>query len=71
MGVLDFLNKGGVKYEVTEHKPTFSAQQMAAAEHEPGRYVAKPVIIKADDEYLMCVLPAPCKIDLQAPRSHY
>ena len=26
--------------------------------------VAKPVIIKADDDYIMCVLPACCKIDL-------
>ncbi len=64
MGVLDFLSKGGVKYEVTEHKPTFSAQQMAAVEHEPGRYVAKPVIVKADSEYIMCVLAASAKIDL-------
>ena len=66
MRVTDFLDKSGVKYEVSEHVPAFTAQQMAAAEHEPGRYVAKPVIIKADDEYLMCVLAAPCKIDLRA-----
>lgn len=65
MRVIDFLDKSGVKYEVSEHVPAFTAQQMAAAEHEPGRYVAKPVIVKADDEYLMCVLAAPCKIDLQ------
>ncbi len=64
MGITDFLDKAGVRYDVTEHKPVFSAQQMAAAEHEPGRYVAKPVIIKADDKYVMCVLAANAKIDL-------
>ena len=48
MRVTDFLDEAGVKYEVTEHVPAFTAQQMAAAEHEPGRYVAKPVIIRAD-----------------------
>ena len=52
MRVIDFLNKSGVKYEVSEHVPAFTAQQMAAVEHEPGKYVAKPVIVKADGEFL-------------------
>jgi Ala-tRNA(Pro) deacylase len=66
MTVIDFLDKSGVKYEVTEHKPAFTAQRMAAAEHEPGKYVAKPVIVMADGKYLMCVLAACYKIDLGA-----
>jgi len=66
MTVIDFLDKSGVKYEVTEHKPAFTAQRMAAAEHEPCKYVAKPVIIRADNKYLMCVLAACYKIDLGA-----
>ena len=66
MRVIDFLKKSGVKYKVSAHDEAFTAQQMAAIEHEPGRYVAKPVIVKADGEFLMCVLPAPCKIDLRA-----
>ena len=66
MQILEYLKRAGVKYEVKKHKPTFSAQQMAAAEHEPGRFVAKPVIIKADGKYMMCVLAASCKVDLQA-----
>ncbi|MHC4737385.1 MAG: aminoacyl-tRNA deacylase [Planctomycetota bacterium] len=66
MTVIDFLDKSGVKYEVTEHKPAFTAQRMAAAEHERGKYVAKPVIIRADDKYMMCVLAACYKIDLGA-----
>lgn len=64
MRVIDFLNKSAVSYQVSEHPPTFTAQQMAAIEHEPGQYVAKPVIIKADGEYMMCVLSACYKIDL-------
>ncbi len=66
MGVMKYLEQSGVKYEVTGHKPTFSAQQMAAAEHEPGRYVAKPVVVKVDGKYMMCVLSASYKIDLRA-----
>lgn len=66
MGVVEFLDKSKVKYEVSKHQPAFTAQQMAAEEHEPGKYVAKPVIVKADDKYVMCVLSACYKIDLSA-----
>ena len=66
MRVIEFLDKSGVQYEVTEHRPSFSAQRMAAEEHEPGRYIAKPVIVKADDRYVMCVLSADHKVDLRA-----
>lgn len=64
MRVIEFLEKENVRYEISEHPPTFTAQQMAAAEHEPGRFVAKPVIVKADGKHVMCVLSACCKIDL-------
>jgi Ala-tRNA(Pro) deacylase len=64
MRVMEFLDESSVSYEVMEHTPVFTAQQMAALEHEPGKFVAKPVIIKADDKYMMCVLAACYKIDL-------
>jgi Ala-tRNA(Pro) deacylase len=64
MQVTEFLDQAGVNYEVREHPPVFSAQGLAATEHEHGKYVAKPVIVKADSRYIMCVLPAPQKIDL-------
>jgi len=66
MRLTEFLEKSGVSYTTTKHAPAFSAQQMAAQEHEPGKYVAKPVIVRADGEYLMCVLSADHKVDLKA-----
>ena len=30
MNVIEFLDSQSVKYEVTHHRPTFTAQQMAA-----------------------------------------
>lgn len=66
MRVIEFLDNSAVHYEVSEHPAAFTAQQMAAVEHEPGRYVAKPVIVKADGKYLMCVLSACYKIDVAA-----
>jgi len=64
MRVIEYLDKEGIHYDLSEHPPTFTAQEMAAVEHEPGRFVAKPVIVKVDGGYLMCVLSACCRIDL-------
>ena len=69
MRVIEYLDKSAIRYEVTEHPPTFTAQQMAAIEHEPGKFVAKPVIVKADGKYIMCVLSACYKIDLGTLKS--
>ncbi len=66
MRVTEFLDKSKVKYEVTKHESSYTAQNLAASEHEPGKFVAKPVIVKADDKYVMCVLSAPNKIDMKA-----
>jgi len=71
MRVTEFLDKSAVHYEVSEHAPAFTSQQMAAVEHEQGRYVAKPVIIKADGKYIMCVLAACYKNDLGALKSQF
>ena len=66
MQLTEYLDKVSAKYEITEHRSTFTAQQMAAEEHESGKHVAKPVVIRADDEYYMCVLPACNKVDFDA-----
>jgi Ala-tRNA(Pro) deacylase len=63
MKILDFLDRVSADYEVSEHLPTFTGQELAALEHIPGIMVAKPVIIRADGEHYMCVLPACYKID--------
>ena len=34
MKLLDILDQSGLKYEITEHRPTFTAQRMAAIAHE-------------------------------------
>jgi len=66
MQITDFLSKSRVKYEVTRHESAYTAQNLAAAEHESGKFVAKPVIVRADGKYVMCVIAAPHKIDIKA-----
>jgi Ala-tRNA(Pro) deacylase len=62
MALLKYLDSKKIRYEITKHRPAFTAQQMAAEEHVPGIQVAKPVLIKADGKYYLCVLPACHKI---------
>jgi Ala-tRNA(Pro) deacylase len=61
----DFLEANQVAYEVHSHRRAFTAQEVAAAEHVRGREVAKVVMLRAGDEYLMAVLPAPCLVDVE------
>jgi Ala-tRNA(Pro) deacylase len=70
MNILEYLDQSHAKYSVSEHRPAFSAQVMAAEEHEKGLYVAKPVIVKSQRNYIMCVLPAPYKIIFDALRDY-
>ena len=53
-----------VEIPVHGHALAYTAQEVAAAEHVPGRLVAKVVIAFADDRMVMLALPAPETIDL-------
>ena len=44
----EFLDANGVAYEVRTHIPAFTAQEIAAAQHVPGREMAKVVNLKAN-----------------------
>jgi Ala-tRNA(Pro) deacylase len=48
------------------HSTAFTAQQLAAAERVPGTMAAKTVVVKADDQFVMAVLPGTAKVDTAA-----
>ena len=54
----NFLDKEHVKYVSIGHSPAFTAQEIAATAHIPGKELAKTVIVKVDGELAMVVLPA-------------
>ena len=60
----DFLDRNHVSYGHTVHRPTFTARQLAHAEHVPEREVAKTVVFVGDGCYGLAVLPADCLADL-------
>jgi Ala-tRNA(Pro) deacylase len=68
MSIQDYLDQLGVPYRLSRHDTTFTAQDLAAAEHIPGRKVIKPVIVKADGQFVMCALPASHRVDLDTLR---
>jgi len=62
---MEFFNQNKVRYEVLHHPEAFTAQELAAIEHVKGRSHAKVVMVKAEGEVLMAVLPADLRIDLE------
>jgi Ala-tRNA(Pro) deacylase len=54
----EFLDNEHVKYVTIGHSPAFTAQEVAATAHIPGKELAKTVIVKVDGELTMIVLPA-------------
>jgi Ala-tRNA(Pro) deacylase len=59
------LDASGVKYRVIEHSPAYTAQEVAATAHIPGKEVAKTVIVTSGDTRAMAVLPASHMVDLR------
>jgi Ala-tRNA(Pro) deacylase len=61
--VKEFLDQQGIKYVTIRHSAAFTAQEIAAAAHVPGREMAKTVMVKLDGKMAMAVLPASRKVD--------
>ena len=62
--IKNYLTKEKVAFKVLEHPLAYTALEIAGAQHVPGRQLVKSVIVRADDHYLMCVLPAIHYVDL-------
>ncbi len=59
-----YLRDNQVSFETHHHPTAFTAQEVAASEHTPGKMVVKVVMVLADDELVMLAMPAPYKADL-------
>jgi Ala-tRNA(Pro) deacylase len=60
-----FLDENQVRYVSIQHSPAYTAQEIAASAHIPGRELAKTVMVKIDGQMAMAVLPATKKLDLE------
>jgi Ala-tRNA(Pro) deacylase len=67
--VRDFLDRNHIRYVTITHSPAYTAQDIAASAHVPGKELAKSVIVKLDGKMAMAVLPASKRVDLDHLRA--
>ena len=58
-----FLTAQKIKHKALKHETAYTAQEMAAAQHVPGKQFAKTVLVKTDKGCVLAVLPAIHLID--------
>jgi Ala-tRNA(Pro) deacylase len=54
----------GIGYDLVGHEPTMSSIRTAEAGHIPGDCLAKGIVLRSDDGYMLAVLPASHHIQL-------
>jgi Ala-tRNA(Pro) deacylase len=60
----EYLDEHSVKYQVLTHSLAYTAQEVAQAQHIPGKQMAKVVMVKTEKgNPVMLVLPASHKVD--------
>ncbi len=64
MTMHEFLEDSHVRYDIAKHNRTGSSAMTARVSHIPGREMAKGVVLKWDDSYLLAVVPASRQVDL-------
>ncbi len=65
-----FLLEHQIGFESIHHRRDFTAQETAADTHTKGRTFAKTVVLFADNQYHMVVVPAMCQVDTEKMRKH-
>jgi Ala-tRNA(Pro) deacylase len=62
------LSRNGIAYDMLSHAPTKSSLRTVAASHVSADTLAKTVVLKGDQGYLLAVLPASRQLEWQALR---
>lgn len=60
------LEENGIPFEVVPHDPAYTAQQLAAGMHVPGREFVKAVVVRLDERYALAAVPAHRLVDVKA-----
>jgi Ala-tRNA(Pro) deacylase len=61
--LVDFLDSNHIQYVNIKHSRAYTAQEVAASAHIPGKEMAKTVMIKVDGKLAFSVLPASYQVD--------
>ena len=60
-----YLDENGVEYQTISHAQAFTAQEIAAAAHVPGKELAKTVMVKLDGELAMAVVAGTDQVSMR------
>jgi Ala-tRNA(Pro) deacylase len=61
-----FLADSGVDYDLVPHERTMTSARIAETSHVPGDRLAKGVVLKDEEGYVLVVLPASHQVELDA-----
>ncbi len=64
----DYLDREHVHYDVLPHREAYRSMVIAEVLQTPAKEIAKVVILKVDDRFVMTVLPAGLNVDLHRLR---
>ncbi len=63
--IIQFLKDQKISFELLSHPEAYTAQEIAQAQHVPGKELAKTVIIKSGGTYALAVVTAVQQVDLK------
>ncbi|MFA4817476.1 MAG: YbaK/EbsC family protein [Parcubacteria group bacterium] len=63
--IIQYLDDSKYKYEIVEHKTTYTAWDTAQTEKIKPQEVAKALVMKVDGDYILAMLPANRNLDKQ------
>jgi len=63
--LVKYLEEAGVKHEILEHKTVYTALDAAATMKKKMNEIAKSLLVKADQDYFLVLLPADYNLDFK------
>ena len=64
--VTRFLSAQSVDYDTVAHRHTVTSSQTAFSAHVPRERVAKAVLLEDEEQYILAIVPASGRVDMQA-----
>src|SRR5262245_26428266 len=64
----EFLNNQHIAFRRLPHRPAYTANRVAQTLHVPGKEMAKTVLLRTDQGYVLAVLPSTHQVDLDRVR---
>ena len=69
--ILNYLDQNEVEYQVIKHQHSSRSYESSQFAHVDANKVAKAILLKSKDDYVLAVLPANLSIDMYGLREEY